>query len=226
MTGTTLAWLIAVGPLSLLSYLCMFHALQHGRLAIASPIISGWAVISTAMSIVVFREPVRALQIAGAALVIVGVTLVSRHARAEGRAAGGSGRWILAAFGAAVGFGLAIPAVNRIAPATGRLGAVCVVYASNMLIGLPLAARLGIRMAPPSGRVWLPVVLAGLLETGGFACLALTAGRAPLAVTAPLASLASAMTVVYAWVEQHDRPPPVALASALAASAGVVILAL
>jgi len=224
--ASTVAWLIAVGPLSLLSYLCMFHALQHGRLSIVAPIMSGWAVISSTLSIVAFHEPMRAPQVAGAALVIAGVTLVSHNAHSEGRAAGGRSHWLLAAFGTAIGFGLAIPAVNRIAPATGRLGAVCVVYAACMLVGLPLAARFRISVAPPSGRAWVPVVLAGLFETGGFACLALTAGRAPLAVVSPLASLASAMTVVYAWVVQRERPSGPALAGAILASAGVVMLAL
>jgi len=42
----------------------------------------------------------------------------------------------------------------------------------------------------------------------------------------PSAGLASPMTVVYAWVVLRDRPPRLALAGAVLASAGVVVLAL
>src|SRR5206468_2636503 len=103
-----------------------------------------------------------------------------------------SPRWLLASFGAAVGFGLTIPAIGVLAPVTGRLGVIPVVYATDILLGLPLARRYGISLSPPRGRAWLPVVLAGVFETAGFACIALATRYAPLALVSPLSSLASA----------------------------------
>jgi drug/metabolite transporter (DMT)-like permease len=231
-TAGTLGWLAVAGAAALLAYLCMFYALEHGRLAIAVPIMSGWAVVSTGISVLLLREPVRPAQLVGAALVILGVLLVSRRA---GQTAGAAARadvsatrvprWLWASMGAALGFGVLIPAVARVAPATGRVGSVVAVFAADILLGLPLAAWFRVDLRPPPRNAWLPVALAGLLETAGFVCIALAGARAPLAVVSPLASLASALTVLYAWVVLRDRPPPIALAGAALAAAGVLVLA-
>src|SRR5882724_5210108 len=75
----TAAWLAIAGAAALLAYLCMFYALAHSRMSIAVPIMSGWAAISTAISVLALHEPVRPAQLGGGALVVAGVALVSRH---------------------------------------------------------------------------------------------------------------------------------------------------
>jgi uncharacterized membrane protein len=100
---TTLAWLAGAGVAALLAYLCMFYALERGRLSIAVAIMSGWAVISTAISVLLFREAAHPPQLAGAALVVAGVILVSRHARDAPVGAAGAGRGCASA---ALGAGL------------------------------------------------------------------------------------------------------------------------
>jgi drug/metabolite transporter (DMT)-like permease len=230
LAGGTPVWLAGAGVASLVAYLSMFYALEHGRLSIAVPIMSGWAVISAAISVLVLHEPVRALQLAGAGVVIAGVVLVSRAASTSPMAATARAsrrpRWLLASAGAALGFGLLIPAIGRLTPVFGQLGAVTAVFSADIVLGLPLAALLGVNLRPPPRAALVPVALAGLCETSGFICIALTVGRAPLAVVSPLASLASALTVLYAWVVLKDRPPRVALAGAVMVCAGVIALAL
>jgi drug/metabolite transporter (DMT)-like permease len=237
----TAAWLAGAGVASLVAYLCMFYALQHGRLSIAVPIMSGWAVISTGISLLVLRDPVRPAQLAGAALVVAGVALVSRHAHQTAGAAaspdgGGDGdrtgagpvavpRWVWAALGAAVGFGFLIPAIGRVAPVTGHLGSVAAVFAVDVMFGLLLAAVLRIDLRPPPRDVMASVAFAGICEAGGFVCIALASARASLAVISPLASLSSALTVLYAWAVLRERPHRVALAGAVLACAGVIALA-
>jgi drug/metabolite transporter (DMT)-like permease len=230
-TPLTALWVLAAGAAGLLAYLSLFYAFEHGRLTVAVPIMSSWAVIAAGLSLAIFREPVRPLQLVGGAVVVVGAIVVSRFARsttaaASAGAAGGSPRWLLASFGAALGFGLLIPVIGLLAPVTGRLGTVPVVYAADIALGLPLAWRFRVSLAPPRGRVWIPVALAGLFETAGFACIVLASRYAPLALVSPLSSLASAFTVFFAWAFVGERPPkPVLLGAALVCS-GVLILAL
>jgi drug/metabolite transporter (DMT)-like permease len=223
-------WVLAAGAAALLAYVCLFYAFEHGRLTLAVPVMSSWAVIASGLSLVIFREPVRPAQLAGAACVVAGAVIVSRFARST--TAGGAGeraaapRWLLASFGAALGFGLLIPAIGLLAPVTGRLGVIPVVYAADIALGLPLARRFGVSLAPPRGRAWLSVVLAGLFETAGFACIALASRFAPLALVSPLSSLASAFTVLYAWAVLHERPARPVLVGAALVCAGVLTLAL
>ena len=116
--------------------------------------------------------------------------------------------------------------IGRLVPATGRLGVIPVAYGADIALGLPLAWRFGVSLAPPRGRAWAPVILAGLFETSGFACIALAGRYAPLALVSPLSSLASAFTVLYAWLALGERPAPAVLLGASLVCAGVVTLAL
>jgi O-acetylserine/cysteine efflux transporter len=233
-TPLTGVWVLAAGAASLLAYVCLFYAFEHGRLTIAVPVMSSWAVLASALSLAIFRETVRLGQLAGAALVIAGALVVSRFAssttaqgEAGAAAAGGRApRWLLASLGAAVGFGLLIPAIGLLSPVTGRLGVIPVVYVADILLGLPLALRFRVSLAPPPRSAWAAVALAGLFETSGFACIALATRFAPLALVSPLSSLASAFTVAYAWLILGERPArPVMLGAALVCG-GVLILAL
>jgi drug/metabolite transporter (DMT)-like permease len=234
-------WLLVAGVSSLAGYLCMFYALAHGRLSIVVPIMSGWAVISTLLSVAILGQGVHAAQLGGSILVVAGIAMVSRHARgadpdghghAHAHADGPVGverssvpRWVWASLGAALGFGVLIPSVVRIAPATGRVGSVAAVFGADILLALPLAALFRIDLRPPPRAALPSVAMAGLLEAAGFVCIALASARAPLAVVSPLASLSSALTVIYAWAVLRERPHPVALAGATLACAGVIAVA-
>ena len=224
-------WVLAVGAAGLLAYVCLFYAFEHGRLTIAVPVMSSWAVIAAGLSLAIFREPVRPLQLIGAAGVVAGAVVVSRFARAttsgsSGAPGGAAPRWLLASFGAAVGFGLLIPAIGLLTPVAGRLGVIPVTYAADIALGLPLAWRFRVSLAPPRGRAWLAVALAGVFETAGFACIVLAGRYAPLALVSPLSSLASAFTVLYAWAVLRERPARPVLIGAALVCAGVITLAL
>jgi drug/metabolite transporter (DMT)-like permease len=225
-------WIAGAGAASLLAYVSLFYAFEHGRLTIAVPVMSSWAVIASALSLALFHETIRPAHMGGAALVVAGAVVVSRFAQSTtssaspGAESGGRApRWLLASFGAALGFGLVIPAIGVLAPMTGRLGVIIVVYAADILLGLPLAWRFRVSLAPPRGRAWLPVALAGLFETSGFACIALATRYAPLALVSPLSSLASAFTVAFAWAFLGERPPRPVLLGAALVCAGVLTLA-
>ncbi len=228
LTSAAIPWIALAGTSSLLAYVCLFYALAHGRLTLAVPIMSSWAVLAAALSIAVLGERLTAGQVGGAAAIIAGAIAVARHAQGAVTpgASAATPRWLIASIGAAIGFGLLIPAVGRLAPVFGSMGVVAVVYAADVAIGLPLALALRIGLAPPSGRSWAPVLLAGLFETAGFAFIAVGGRHAPLALVSPFASLAAAFTVAYAWLVLRERPARGVLVGAALVSAGVVILAL
>ena len=223
-----IAWIAVAGASALLAYLCLFYAFEHGRLIIAVPIMSSWAVIAAALSIGVFHERLARGQIAGAAAVVAGALVVSRYAQAEVRraAAGARPRWLLASVGAAIGFGVLVPVIARLVPAFGSVGAIGVVYLADIVLGLPIVLLLRIDLRPPGRADWLPVLAAGFFETAGFACITVSARFAPLALVSPFASLAAALTVLYAWTILRERPARAVLIGAALVCAGVIILAL
>jgi len=225
-------WIAFAGLASVVAYATMFWSYERGNLSVVVPVLSSWSVIAAAFSIVVLGQHLRKNQLAGAALVAAGVVLVSRFAQRD--AAGRSGALearrsraaLLTAAAAAVGFGLLIPVIDRLAPALGRLGAIPVVFAADLLLGLPLALVRRIDLRPPPRAIW-PAVLGGaLFETAGFVWISLGVSRAPVAIVSPLAGLASAFTVVFAWIVLGERPAPSLFAGAALVCAGVVVLAL
>jgi len=125
-----------------------------------------------------------------------------------------------------VGFGILIPAMRRMAPVFGSVGTIGAVYLADLVLALPLAIGFRIDLRLPRGRAWMPVFLAGFFETAGSVCIVLGARHAPLAIVSPLASLAAAFTVVYAWVILGERPARGVLIGAVLVSVGVVVLAL
>jgi drug/metabolite transporter (DMT)-like permease len=223
------AWIAVAGAAGLGAYFCLFYAFEHGRLTLAVPIMSSWAVLSSALSLIVFHERLSAGQLAGAAIVIAGAVVVARHAQGTGGAgaAGASSKpWLLAALGAAIGFGVLIPAMRRLSPVFGPIGTVGIVYAADLALALPLAVAFRVDVRPPPRSAWLPIILSGFFETAGSACITLGARQAPLALVSPLASLASAFTVLYAWAILRERPARGVLVGAALVSVGVVVLAL
>ena len=231
LAPATLGWVAVAGVAALVAYVCLFYAFAHGRLTLAVPIMASWAVIAAGLSLSLFGERLSSGQLAGGAAVVAGAIVVSRFAQAaeapaRAAAAPRAPRWLLASFGAAVGFGVLIPAIRALGPAFGDVGSIGVVYLADALLGLPLALLFRVDLALPTGRAWLPVLLAGLFETAGFACIAVGARLAPLALVSPLASLASALTLLAAWFFLGERPGRGVLVGAVLVSAGVVVLAL
>jgi drug/metabolite transporter (DMT)-like permease len=221
------AWTGLAGVAALLGYLCMFYAFEHGRLTLAVPIMSSWAVVASVLSLLLFHERLTVVQVLGSAAVIAGAVVVARHAqRADPGPTGARPRWLLASVGAAVGFGVLIPAMRRLSPSFGAIGTVGIVYLADLALALPLAIRFRVVLAPPRGRAWLPVLVASLFETAGTACIVLGGRGAPLAIVSPLASLAAAFTVLYAWAILGERPARGILWGAALVCTGVVVLAL
>ena len=228
--GAGWAWLVVAAAAALLAYTSMFHSMERGRLSIVVPVMSSWSVVAAALSIGVLGETLRRKHLAGAGLVVAGVLIVSRFSV---RDAGGGAtsanraterRALLAAAGAALGFGVLIPSIDRLAPFAGRLGAIPLVYALDLLLGLPLLFVRRFDVRPPSLRA-LPVVgAAAIFETAGFVWISLGVAGAPVSIVSPLASLASAFTVLYAWVVLGERPPRPVLLGAALACAGVITL--
>jgi drug/metabolite transporter (DMT)-like permease len=227
-TGAVVGWLIAAGLSGVLAYVCLFHAFERAPLSLAVPIVSSWSLVSGAISMTLLGERLRAGPLVGALVVFAGVLLVSIGGS---RPAGGPNGTVHArpgvlwpSFGSALGFGVMVPSLTRVAPATGEFGATAIVYAVGVLMALPVAALARVPLRPPPRAVWGLVLLTGCFETFGFVLIPFARRFAPMTVVTPVSSLASALTVLYAWVVLRERPHPLATAGAVFACLGVVIL--
>jgi len=231
--GLPTGWLIVAALSAIVAYTSMFFAVERGRLSVVVPVMSSWSVIAAALSLIALGQTVRRGLLAGAAAVVVGVVIIARFAQREG---GGEqatspvtpGRRSAVGMSAltALGFGVLVPAIDRLSPALGRLGSVSAVLLVDLVLWLPVAAAARLDVRPPSRRTWPLVLAAGAFETIGFVWISLGISHAPVAVVSPFAGLSSAFTVLYAWAILGERPARPVLVGAALVCAGVVLLSL
>jgi drug/metabolite transporter (DMT)-like permease len=199
-------------------------------LTTAVPLVSSWSLVAGVVSLVFLREVFGRQNVVGAFAVFAGVVLISLDRQGTGATSQGSPRVgrrraFAAALASALGFGVMVPAMGHVAPATGVFGATAIVFILGIGLAVTGGGLAGMRFGLPP-RAALSLVLAtGLAETMGFVSIAAARPFAPMTVVAPIATLSSAMTVIYAWAVLRERPRRRTIAGALLACAGVVLLA-
>jgi drug/metabolite transporter (DMT)-like permease len=192
-----LAWGAAAGISGMLGLGFLFRGFAVGRMGIVAPVS---AVLATAIPVAAgaFTEGLpRPLQLAGFAVALVSIWLISRPEPLAGRPAG-----LGLAFLAGLGFGGFFTALGQVGDSAvfwplvaGR------VVACAMMILYALAAR---RELVPAGPPWGLLTLAGFLDVSGnlFFLVAMQLGR--MDVTAVLGSLYPAFTVLLArWINRE-----------------------
>jgi drug/metabolite transporter (DMT)-like permease len=103
-TGQWVA-MLALGPVSVLTFFCLFRGLQLGPLAIVSPLLTSWSVVTLALAVVVLGETLAGHQMTGAALIVAGALLASLRLTPESRAAAGIGGGVVFGLAAVLGLG-------------------------------------------------------------------------------------------------------------------------
>jgi drug/metabolite transporter (DMT)-like permease len=211
----------------------MFAAFASGRLLAVVPIVSGWSLFAAVFATLFLHEQVRLQQVGAAALVFIGMMVVSAssvRASSDGASALADGvqqrRAIAAALCAAIGFGALLPLLSTLGPAFGEITTSSLLFVGYTAVGIPLAHLQRRSIAPPSRSIWMGVLVAGAAEVAGVAFLVLARRFAPMTVVGPLSSLASTLTVLYAWIVLRERPPRIVLLGAFLVCVGVVTLAL
>jgi drug/metabolite transporter (DMT)-like permease len=218
----TASLIAAAATSAALAYAGLFQALRLGQVAVVTPIISAWSVVSVGW-IAVAGGGVSRHVMAGVALVVIGNATVARtgsggEARSPARAIG----WAMAS---ALGFGCMVPLIDRIGAATGRLWTIPWVWAGELAVGVPLLLALGqLSKRPKTIDDWVVAGRTGLFEVGGFISLTLALAYAPVAVVSPLSSLSTAGSVFLGLFLLKEKLQRATLVGAAIACAGVVVV--
>lgn len=217
-SAADLAWGASAGLSGSLGLAALYRALAIGRMGIAAPVT---AVLAAAMPVLFSawtEGPPRPSQLIGFALALAGVWFVSRP---DGQVDVRRGLGLAVFAGAAFG-GLFV--------LIGQVGPGAVFWPLVAARGAAFLLMLAIAVA--GRRPWLPdaallplVILAGVLDVGGnaFFVLARQAGR--LDVSAVLASLYPAATVLLARLVLHERVSRLQAAGIAATLAAVPLIA-
>ena len=219
---STLLAIVGAGVSAGLAYAGLFQSLRLGQVAVVTPIISAWAVVSVVWAVV-----------AGARLSLVGALGVTAVVIGNGvlaRTGSGAGSRTPAiaiawAAGSALGFGCMVPLIDRIGDALGRLWAIPAVWTVELAVLLPILLRWGLLGPRPTGAAdWIVAIRTGVFEVGGFIALTFALGLAPLTVVSPISSLSTAGSVILGIVVLRERMRPITVLGAALACLGVVLV--
>lgn len=206
-----------IGPLALAAF---YRALSLGTMGVVAPVAALGVVVPVVVGLVGGESP-GALQLAGIAAAVVGVVLASGP-----ELKGGSGRSLVLASLAAVGFG-AIFLLLAEGSQSGSLGAVVMTLLTMRLTTVLLLAVLALRAGRSDVRAAdLPVLaVIGMFDVGANAAFALASQSDLISVTAVLASLYPVVTVLLARQLQGERLVGPQLPGVVLALVGVLLLA-
>jgi drug/metabolite transporter (DMT)-like permease len=217
-TGTDLAWSVAGGIAGGIGITSLYRALSIGRMAVVAPVTAVLAaMIPVGVGFVTEGLP-NQIVIAGIALAILAVVLVSRvEDESDGRSAG-----LGLAVIAGIGFGLFGACIGQLSDGH-VFGPLTIVRATEavMLVGVIVVTRSGWR--PPRDLV-LAICAVGVLDMAGNGAYILSAQAGSLAIASVLSSMYPVTTVILATIVLRERITRThALGIALAATAVAMI---
>jgi drug/metabolite transporter (DMT)-like permease len=204
--------------------LLQYRALALLDMSVASPIVAGAALVPVLWGLARGEQP-GALQIAGVAMTLAGIVLISRgppHEEGAPHRADRTG--LLVAVGSAVTLGLFLVALDY-GDAAGPLWTVTVVR-TVAWVALALAAVGARGQVRPRGRaLWILVVVGLLIATANISFTSATT-MGYLSIVAVLGWLNPAVTIVWARAVLQERLRPLQVAAAVLVFAGIVCITL
>ncbi len=212
----------AAGLLNVTALGCLYQALAIGQIGEVAPVAAVvGSVLPVAWGLAVGERP-GVLPLVGVALAVAAGGMISlerdeRHGWRFGHA-------LLLAVAAGVGFGTSLILFADVSHHGGFWPVLSARVAALVAVSLVVVATATPRVLPPRPR-WR-ALLAGLLEVTGTALLLVAIRHGLVAVVAPVASLAPAVTVLGAWWFLKERASRLQVAGLGLALTGLVLIAL
>ncbi len=218
-------WTIVAALINIGCSFLFYRAFEIGTLAIISPIVSSYAVVTVVLS-VLSGETLSLLHTLGIAAAMIGVALAATSLdllkkrplpyqtqqqqlttynlwhRIEQRLPPGA----LLAMVASIGYGILFWLLGfHVTPFIGGIAPVWLIRLLTIAVLPWLARPLRQRLSLPRGSAWLLLLCAGAFDTLGYVSGTLGLATGQVAVVSVFASFFSAITVLLAWLFLHDR---------------------
>ena len=226
-TGELVACL-ALGPLAVATFACLFRALELGPLSIVSPVVSAWAVVTLALALLLLGETLGAPELAGCALLVGGVLLGTAGSRGDpGESRGGRGG-VPFALGATLGLGVHNFVLGDLAEEAGWFLPLYVTRVAGVVLMVAIVSRSGQwpwrRMARRD--VLLAMAVPGLLAALGSMAFNRGAEVGSVSITAAASSIYPLLAVAAGVVLLHEQLGRRQAVGLLAIFAGLLVLGL
>jgi drug/metabolite transporter (DMT)-like permease len=202
-----LVTMLAIGLLQAAACFLFYRAFEIGKLSLVAPITSGFAVVTAILALLTGERP-NPLALGGALLLIIGVLLVTSQHRDSGESnETGSLGGVPEAIAAAFAYGIVFWALDFVVPTLGPVWPLAALRAIALLC--LFAVFLILRPSLPdrvdkNGLVWSAIGVAAA-DTGAWISFAAGTQSADVAIVTALASLYSAVAILYGLIFLRER---------------------
>ncbi len=227
VTAGDLAFFVLVGAIGWGSYACFYRALEIGPISVFSPIVSGYAIVTLLLAIVLLDERLGGPAAVAVIVSVTGIMLASSGLRRIFSIERLDAHGLLFALAAMILLGAFVLGVSVKADEIGWLAPVFLARLFSTVFVAGTMIRAGRwRFPDRSPRVVGAIVLLAFLDTAGYVSFNLGTERSDTAIVAAASSPYAVIPVVAGVLFFHERPTPVEWAGVGLVIAGLVLLAL
>jgi drug/metabolite transporter (DMT)-like permease len=198
------AWGLLAGCVNTFATLTLYRSFEIGKLSVVAPLSASSPVLTVLLSVLT-GERLTTIRIIGIAATMLGVMLVAGGEKApdqaDAEAVRRSGKGVVWALSAAVGFGVLFWLLGfRTVPRTGSFAAVWLIRMTGFTVTLAILCLRKLPMRLPFGRVTWQLAGMGVMDTSAFALNNRGLQLEQISVVSVLASLYGAATVALAAI--------------------------
>ena len=227
VTAGDVPFFVLVGAIGWGSYACFYRALAIGPISVLSPIVSGYAIVTLLLAIILLGERLGTAAAIAVIVSVSGIVLASSGLRHIFRIERLDAHGLLFALAAMVLLGAFVLGVSVRADELGWLVPIFLArLCSTCFIAGTMIRGGRWRLSDGSPRVLGAIVLLALLDTAGYVCFNLGTEREDTAIVAAASSPYAVIPVVAGVLFFHERPTPVEWAGVGLVIAGLVLLGL
>ena len=227
VTWSQIPFFVAIGAVGWLSYLAFYAALAIGPISVVSPIVSGYAVVTVLLAVVVSGERLDSAAILAVVVTFAGVFLSATDLRALRGAAHErqAARGVLLAIITMALIGGFVFGVSERHQALGWLAPILLARGFATLFLLAHGALRGIGWPRWSPRLAGTIALIGVVDTAGYVCFNVGVEHAATAIVAAASSPYALVPIAAGVLLLHERPSHTQRAGVLLVICGLVLLA-
>jgi drug/metabolite transporter (DMT)-like permease len=206
MTPGVVAGIAANGIIAAAAYLLLYRALEMGPVALVSPVVAAYAVITIALAIALLGEALPGIVLAGALTTVAGVVLTTADPRQLGRPGLSRQTGLRYAFGSMALFGVATFFLGRYSQEVGWLPSLTLsrISTTTSLVAAGLLVRPPIRRAA-AGAV-LGAIVVGIADVLGGSAYARGAELGFVSVVAAASATFTLIPVAGGVIFLKERP--------------------
>jgi len=218
---------VLVGAIGWTGYACFYRALAIGPISVLSPIVSGYAMVTLLLAIILLDERLGVAAACAVVVSVVGIVLASSGVRHIFRVERIDAHGLLFALAAMVLIGAFVLGVSAKADDLGWLAPVFLARLfSTVFVFASLIKGGGWRFPDRSPRVLWAVVALALLDTAGYISFNLGTEHSDTAIVAAASAPYAVIPVIAGVMFFHERPTPTEWVGVGFVIAGLVLLGL